>query len=128
MRLGVSTAVLPCFQGVCSRREHYRPVGEPAISASGTRLEIGLLAACQGLLGRQGCEEVHGPGDDSGPAGLVAGAEAGPVVAVEILVEQEAIAPVRVRLELPGLSIDRATALLVFQKDVPEPAPISSAT
>ena len=45
-------------------------------------------------------EQVHEPGDDAGPAGLVAGAEAGAVVAVEVLVEQQAVAPVRIVLEL----------------------------
>ena len=58
----------------------------------------------------------------------MAGAEASPVVAVEVLVEQEAIAPVRVFLELPGSSVDRATAILVLQEDVREPLAISSAT
>jgi len=37
---------------------------------------------------------------DTGPARLVAGAKAGAVVAVEILVEQDMVAPVRVVLEL----------------------------
>ena len=48
---------------------------------------------------------THGPvdlrerGDEARPPGLVAGAEAGAVVAVEVLVERNAIAPVRVLLE-----------------------------
>ena len=45
-------------------------------------------------------EEVHHPRDDAGPAGLMAGAEPGAVVAVEVLVEQDEIAPVRIVLEL----------------------------
>ena len=52
----------------------------------------------------------------------MAGAEAGPVVAVEVLVELEAIAPVRVLLELPGAAVDRTPAVLVFEEDVREPA------
>ena len=39
-------------------------------------------------------------GDEAGPPGLVAGAEAGAVVAVEVLVEQDQVAPVRIVLEL----------------------------
>ena len=38
----------------------------------------------------------------AGPAGLVAGPEPGPVVAVEVLVEQDEVPPVRVVLELLG--------------------------
>src|SRR6516164_854966 len=84
-------------------------------------LEVGRLAGLD-FSSLHGCEQVHGPGDEPCPAGLVAGAEAGSVVTVEILVEQEAVAPVRVFLELEGPSKDRATALRVCHKDVPEPA------
>src|SRR6516165_11382989 len=77
--------------------------------------EGGRLAELQRLLGRGGCEEVHGPGNDAGPAGLMACAEAGPVVAVEVLVEQDEIAPVRVFLELPGSPVHLSPALLVPQ-------------
>ena len=45
-------------------------------------------------------EQVHQPRDDPRPAGLVTGAEAGAVVAVEVLVEQDVVTPVRVVLEL----------------------------
>jgi hypothetical protein len=41
--------------------------------------------------GVEGREQVHDAGYDPGPAGLMAGAEAGPIVAVEKLVEQDAI-------------------------------------
>ena len=44
-------------------------------------------------------------------SGLVARTETGPVVAVEVLVEQEIIAPVRVLLKLPGFPIDRPPTL-----------------
>src|SRR6184192_2750339 len=40
-------------------------------------------------------------GDEAGPARLVARADAGAVVAVEVLVEQNHVAPVRVALEHP---------------------------
>ena len=38
-------------------------------------------------------------GDQAGPAGLMAGAEPGAVVAVEVFVEQDQVAPVRIGLE-----------------------------
>ena len=55
----------------------------------------GHLAELEELLGRAGREQMHATGDDPGPSGLVARAEAGSVVAVEVLVEQEVVAPVR---------------------------------
>src|SRR5262245_43314201 len=60
------------------------------------------------LLRRARREEVHQPGDHSGPAGLMARTEAGAVVAVEILEEQDEVAPVRIVLELPGAPVDRS--------------------
>ena len=47
----------------------------------------GFHAELEYLLGRRGRKHVHHTGDDAGPSGLVAGAEAGAVVAVEVLVE-----------------------------------------
>src|SRR5207244_7186579 len=61
---------------------------------------------------------MHHAGDDSRPAGLVARAEAGPVVAVEVFVEQQAIAPVRVVLELLGPTVDGTPTVLVAQEHV----------
>src|SRR5262245_38150807 len=47
----------------------------------------------------------------------MAGAEPGPIVAMEVLVEQNEIAPVRILLEFPGSSINRTPSLSVAQKD-----------
>jgi hypothetical protein len=47
----------------------------------------------------------------------VTGAETGAVVAMEIFVEQQMIAPVRIALELLGAPEYRPTAALVTQKD-----------
>ena len=52
-----------------------------------------------------------------GPAGLVARAKAGAVVAVEVLVEEDVVAPVRVVLELLRAAVDRPAALVVAQED-----------
>ena len=81
-------------------------------AAEGRRRDLGLRAAALGLA-REG-ERSAAPSsstasgltwpkscmndrDRPGPAGLVAGADAGAVVAVEVLVEQQVVAPVRDR-------------------------------
>ena len=71
------------------------------------------FAAFETLLRRDRREEVHGAGDDPGPAGLVARADAGAVVAVEVFEELDAIAPVRVFLELLRAAVHRPAAVLV---------------
>ena len=50
-------------------------------------------------LGIEPSEQVEEQGNQPGPARLMAGAEPRAVVAVEVLVEQDQIAPVRVFLE-----------------------------
>ena len=52
-------------------------------------------------------------GDDCGPAGLVAGAEALARVAVEVLVEQDVIAEVRIALEALVPAVERPPPALV---------------
>src|SRR5947209_15001560 len=61
-------------------------------------------------------------GDEAGPARLVARADAGAVVAVEVLVEQNHVAPVRVALELLRVAVDRPAAVPAAQED-PREAP-----
>jgi hypothetical protein len=96
--------------------------GRDWLIGSGLRLEIGLLAPFKNLLRREGGEQMQRAGDDPRPAGLIAGAQTSPVVAVEVFGEQEAIALVRVLLELLGPAVDGAPAVLVFEEDVGEPA------
>src|SRR3954453_12223981 len=69
------------------------------------------------LLRRAGRKHVHDTGNHSCPSGLMARAKARAVVAVEILIEQNKISPVRVFLQLPGSSIHRAAAIFVRKKD-----------
>src|SRR5437660_73416 len=64
---------------------------------------------------------MHAAGDESSPAGLVAGTEAGAVIAMEVLIKQDEITPVRVVLKLPGSAIDRTPALLIAQEDAGQP-------
>src|SRR5712691_5409081 len=61
-------------------------------------------------------------GDEAGPARLVARADAGAVVAVEVLVEQNHVTPVRVALELLRVAEDRPVTVLAAQED-PREAP-----
>src|SRR5215469_12351620 len=58
--------------------------------------------------------------NQSGPAGLMARAEARTVVAVEVLVEEDVVAPVRVGLKLLRAAVDSTTALGVTQEDALE--------
>ena len=51
-----------------------------------------------------------------GPAGLVAGADAGAVVAVEVFMERDEVAPMGIVLEFFRAAEDRPAAMLVAQK------------
>jgi hypothetical protein len=85
-------------------------------------LGIGSLAAFESLLRRESRKEMCQAGDNACPSRLVAGAEAGPVIAVEVFVKQQAIAPMRIFLKLSGSSIDGAAAIFVSQEDVSQSA------
>src|SRR5262245_11153598 len=78
------------------------------------------LAEVEVLLGRARGEQLHGSGDDAGPAGLVTRAEPRSVVAVEVLVEEDEISPVRILPELLGAAVHRPPALRVSQEDARE--------
>src|SRR5262245_9735411 len=120
------TRVLIWYSSGCAAS----PMSAPAPGA-GARGRAGLrrlhlqgarvLAELEELLAGAGREQVHAARDDAGPAGLVARAEAGAVVAVEVLVEQEEIPPMRVLLELPAATEHRAPAGLVPEEDARQP-------
>src|SRR5438309_7110946 len=65
---------------------------------------------------------LDGLGDEPRPARLVAGADAGALVAVKILVEEEKVAPVRIDLERPGGTVHGAPAVAAAQEQADEPA------
>src|SRR3954469_6194710 len=75
------------------------------------------LAELEELLRRDRREQVQEASYDSRPSGLVARSEAGPVVAVEVLVEEDEILEVRIVLELPGAPVHGPLAALVAQED-----------
>src|SRR5262245_7528480 len=80
-----------------ARHGRPRKSGFPPRRTDGRRLRLddaGDLAEFEVLLRCAGGEQLDGPRDDAGPAGLVARAEPRPVVAVEVLVEQDEVSPV----------------------------------
>src|SRR5712692_10107818 len=60
--------------------------------------------------------------DQAGPASLVAGTDAGAVVTMKILVEEDEILPVRVALKLLRATVDRSPTVRAVQKDARETA------
>src|SRR5579884_754973 len=59
--------------------------------------------------------------NETGPAGLVAGAYAGPIVSVKVFVEMDVVAPVRVLLELAESAKHRSSAVARAQEDARQP-------
>ena len=55
-------------------------------------------------------------GDQPGPAGLMRRADTPSAVAMEVFVEQQIVAEVRIRLELRGFAKDRASPLGVLSE------------
>src|SRR5262245_52910081 len=80
-----------------------------------------VLAHLEHLLARGRREQVHHAGDDAGPPGLMARPQARPIVAVEVLVEEDQVPPVRVLLELCRTTINRTPAVLSLQEHVRQP-------
>src|ERR1700720_1271022 len=60
--------------------------------------------------------------DEASPAGLLTRADAGSIVAVKILVEEDQIPPVRVALEKFGVAGDGAAAILAAHENVKKEA------
>ena len=74
--------------------------------------ESPTLASVKQLFRIQESEELDQPGDHSCPACLVARAKPGSIVAVEVFVEEDVVAPVGVSLELLRAAIDGSPASL----------------
>src|SRR5437879_967716 len=101
----------------CSRPEFVTVRGSAGLRVAPRLLHLdhrGYHAGLEDLLGRGRRKQMHHAGDNAGPASLMAGAEAGPVVAVEVFVEQDQVTPVRVFLELLRAAVDRPPAILVL--------------
>jgi len=106
-------------------------VGEPAtllIRNSGPRVraKFGRLflfferrrqSALQYGLGVDAAKVFDQTSDDAGPSGLLAGADAGAIVAVEVFVEQQVVAPLGIALRFLRRAKDRPEAGFIAQKD-----------
>src|SRR5262249_42491138 len=111
------------------KRELYAPLSAPPATGWAPGLaasplldpHCGKPAPLEEILRAASREYVHHSRDHAGPAGLMARAEARPIVALEVLVEQGPAPPVRVLLELPSASVHRPPPLLVSQEDAPQP-------
>src|SRR5207247_9171431 len=55
--------------------------------------------------------------DERGPAGLVRGAAAAPIIAIKVFEKPEKVAPVRVLLKDPHVSLPGRTASFIRQKE-----------
>jgi len=75
------------------------------------------LGARQQALRIQPAKHLHKLGDKPRPTCLVAGAEAGSVIPMKIFVEQDAVLPMGILLELACASVNRTAAMLVPQED-----------
>src|SRR6185503_13122175 len=84
--------------------------------------ERSIFAEFEGLVGGGGRKQMHRAGDDAGPPSLVVCAEAGAVVAVEVFVELETIAPVRIFLELLLASVHRSATVLPLKEHAAQAA------
>src|SRR5215472_14887823 len=73
----------------------------------------GDLAKLKSLFGRGRRKQMHRAGDQTTPPGLMARSQAGAVVAVEVLIERDAIAPVGVFLKLFGSSVHWPATVMV---------------
>ncbi len=60
--------------------------------------------------------------DETGPAGLMTGADTSAIVAVKIFVKKKQVTPVRIALENFRGTDDRASAASIAQKDMDETA------
>src|ERR1700733_12520286 len=72
-------------------------------------------------IGIQHSKDLDQRGNKPSPSGLMARTDAGSIVSMEVLVEQQMILPMGILLEFLDTSEDRATAVLVTQKDAAQP-------
>src|SRR5271157_2484301 len=89
------------------------------LAAAGRLLDLDErrnLAECEHLICGGGRKQVHRTGDHSGPTSLVTRPQPGAIVAMEVLVELEVVAPVRVFLELLLAAVHRTATVLTLQE------------
>src|SRR6266481_166596 len=83
--------------------------------------ECGLSTCSQDPRGVQEAKELDEFGHESCPTGLVTGAQPGTIVAMEVFIEVDVVAPVGIRLELFRAAVDGSSAMRVAQENPGEP-------
>src|SRR5258705_9490572 len=83
--------------------------------------ECGLSTCSQDPRGVEEAKELDEFGHESCPTGLVTGAQPGTIVAMEVFIEVDVVAPVRIRLELFRSAVDWSLAMRVAQENPGEP-------
>src|SRR4029077_7400781 len=79
--------------------------------------ERALFANFQDLLGIHEAVKLNELGHQPSPAGLMAGAESGAIVAMEVFEEEDVVAPVRIALEFIRAAINWPATMLVASED-----------
>src|SRR5207344_2522717 len=79
--------------------------------------EEAAFALFQKFRGIEHSVHLYHPRDEARPAGLVTRTESRAIVAMEVFVEQDVVAPMRVGLELFRPAEHRSPTLLIAQED-----------
>ena len=100
---------------------------ERCVQHAGTELRTGVEAVPSAgeALAAVLADLLQELGDERRPPGLVAGAHAGAVVAVEVFVEGQQVAPVRIALELVRAAEYGASPVGIAQEEARQPMPIA---
>src|SRR5215467_11081256 len=78
------------------------------------------LARLQSPLRIELTRQLNEFGDQAGPSRLMAGAQTGAVVPVEIFEKEDVIPPMRIVLKFPGSAVDSPFTLLITKEDAAE--------
>src|SRR5438270_825568 len=81
---------------------------------------VNLLTALEQRGSIDRSKEMDESGDQSCPSGLVARSKSCSVIAMEVFVKQQIVAPVRISLELFRSSIQRQAPVLIAKKNTDE--------
>ena len=79
--------------------------------------DSGGFAQLEHLFAIRSRKHMHDASYDSGPSSLMAGVKAGPVIAVEIFVEQQQILPMGIFLKFARPAVNRPSPNFISHKD-----------
>src|SRR6185295_410822 len=105
----------------------HAPIGPRSNSRGASAAAIGepledLAEVLAGILRCEVAEQAQERSDEPGPARLMAGPDAGAIVAMKVLVEEHEITPVRIVLEAARGAVDRPPPLRIGHEDADEPS------